>query len=388
MKIGITSFASADVIPQVTFVVKPWGTYNSVELWNSVSVANTAQNLIIFKPDYDELPLNPDRYRLPDGGLDLAKAIKDLVCRSQFKHLTSYKLILITEAPYSELGSVPTNVEVVSTPGFFFQTDVLGDQKISIVSTFLWDRLPVRPELDVLAPSGRRAWQPYLLLAFASIALDNWFEMGSHDETLACPNDYCHNIIDIDKFFERGRWFCEKYCDPILKENIGAGKLRGEQAKAIKRLLNKAHGRPANDGYDSCFISYGGPDKKFAKKLYNDLKDREIECWIYDEDSLPGDTTWVSINVARSLADRVLMICSSLSLKRRGVLKELETQIDENPYKIIPIAVDKGWLPEEFHADRGLINLMPFLRERNYADFAEMPYQKAIERLIKALKWK
>lgn len=397
----------------IAFLVKPWGTTNATELWHARLAANAAQDCFVFNPDYEPLPLDPDRYRLADSGLDLDRAVKDLMRQSYFKQLASSNLILVTAAPYSELGAVPAFVrfeevrgkitavpysgpgavpsevsDVVSLVGFFYETDVLGDGKVSIISTYLWDSLPARPDLKVLGPSGRRAWEPYLLWAFAIIALDKLVDTECHRETLACPNDFCHNVVDIDTFFERGKWFCEKYCNPTIRKALGAGKFHVEQMNAIKRLLNRARGQPANDGYYSCFISYGTPDHEFAKKIYDDLKTRDIECWIYDVDSEPGPVTWEEINAARRSAERVLMICSSKSLTRPGVLKELEMQIDENRDKLIPISIDTEWLSEGFRASRGLADLIPFLRERNYADFVARPYHEALERLVKALHWK
>ena len=375
-------------IPKIIILVKPWGTTNEMELWNAVLAANAAQDCFIFKQDSGALPLEPDRYRLANGGLDLNKAAKDLTRRRYFKQLASSNSILVTTAPYSEPGAAHADVAGAVLEGFFCDSDILGDGKVSIISTYLWDRLPARTDLKVLGPSGRRAWQPYLLCAFAVIALDKLIDTEAHYETLACPNDYCHNVLDIDVFFEQGKWFCEQYCNPIIRKTLGAGKFHVEQMKAIKRILNRARGQPANDGYDSCFISYGKPDSEFARRLYDSLKARNIECWIYDEDSLPGDETWPSINAARRFAERILIICSSESLLRQGVLKELEMQVDENRDKIIPIAVDTQWLSEGFRADRGLIDLIPFLRQRNYADFTTRSYNEALERLLRALHWK
>jgi hypothetical protein len=87
-------------------------------------------------------------------------------------------------------------------------------------------------------------------------------------------------------------------------------------------------------------------------------------------------------------AERVLIVCSKESLKSSGMLKELETQIDENRDKLIPIALDEIQSLRNLKAGRGIIDLMPSLNERNYADFARWPYGKAFERLLKALRWK
>lgn len=368
--------------------VAPWGTTNTAELFNTVLTANIVQNQFHFESRHEAPPLNAEQYRLPDGGLDLDRAVHDLMRRRHFKQLASANLVLVTAEPYSSPGAVGSRVEGRVLPGYCYETDVLGDGKVSIISTYVWDHLPARPDLTVLAPSGRRAWPPYLLSSLAMIALDKLIGTESHGETLACPNDYCHDVADIDAFFARGRWLCEEICNPILRDGVARGILHLDQWNAVKRMLNRARGRPANDGFSSCFISYGRPDRAFAQRLCADLKARGIECWIYEEDSLPGDRTWQSINDARKSAERFLVICSSESLKREGVKKELELQVDENRDKVIPISRDNHWLDEGFSIDRGLGDLMPFLRERNYADFANRSYTEALERLVRALRWK
>jgi len=371
------------------FNVAPWGTTNTAELFNAFLAANAVQNQFHFNPYLEGLSLDVEHYRLAEGGLDLDRAVKDLMRRSKnFRQLASTNLVLVTAEPYSSPGAVGCEVNGVVLPGFFYESDVLGDNKVSIISTFLWDHLPDRPDITVLAPSGRRALQPYLLEALSAVIINKLIYIETHIETFACPNDYCHNVRDVDAFFERGKWFCEERCNPILRKNVVSGKLSLEQWKALKRILNRARGQQENGGFDSCFISYGYDDRDFALRLYRDLKKRNIECWIYDEDSLPGDPMWPSINNARKLAERMLIICSSKSLKREGVKKELELQVDENRDKLIPISVDNEWRRKEFFIDRGLGNLIPFLWERIYADFENRSYYpRALKRLIRSLQW-
>jgi len=377
-------------VPVISCLVKPWGNISTAELWNACDAANAAQSYFEFKEDHEVLPLNLDSYLQSDGGFDLDTIVSDMLRKRNFKLLSSNNLILITDVPYSEKGASPKEGYDFGLSYFFNEVDVLGNRKVSIISTYLWDHFKLRPDISTIIPSasGRRSREPYLLLSLAVIALDKVIRLETHAETLACPSDYCDDVRDIDAFFERGRWFCEKYCDPTIRKALISGKMQKDQLKAIKRLLNRSLSRPANDGYDSCFIAYGKPNQRFARKLYNDLRARNVESWIYDEDSLPGDSIWRSIHEARHLADRFLIICSKKSLKRSGLLKELETQIDENPDKLIPIALDELQSFKNLKAGRGTVDLMPYLRTRTFADFAAQPYNKALERLLKALHWK
>ena len=103
-------------------------------------------------------------------------------------------------------------------------------------------------------------------------------------------------------------------------------------------------------------------------------------------DFTPGKRTWKEIIDNRRISHKFLVICSTASLSRDGVLKEIEQQIDENPDKIIPVSKDLGWMEPTFIIKRGTADLKPFLRERNYADFANKPFNEALQRLTKAIK--
>lgn len=103
-------------------------------------------------------------------------------------------------------------------------------------------------------------------------------------------------------------------------------------------------------------------------------------------DYTPGQRTWKEIIDKRRASHKFLVICSTASLSRDGVLKEIEQQIDENPDKIIPVSKDLHWTEPSFMIKRGMSNLKPFLHERNYADFATKPFNEALDRLAKAIK--
>lgn len=136
----------------------------------------------------------------------------------------------------------------------------------------------------------------------------------------------------------------------------------------------------------SCFICYGEPDKAFAEKLRIALNNKEIPTWMYSMDYTPGRRTWKEIIDNRRASHKVLVICSTASLSRDGILKEIEQQIDENPDKVIPVSIDLGWTESTFIIKRGATDLKPFLRERNYADFATESFNEALDRLAKAIK--
>jgi uncharacterized protein YjbI with pentapeptide repeats len=141
--------------------------------------------------------------------------------------------------------------------------------------------------------------------------------------------------------------------------------------------------------YYKTFISYGEPDHEFAKKIYEDLWRVGCQCWFYDMDATPGEDTWHEIDQKLRDAEKVIVICSSESLVRPGVLKELSKLIDDYQDKLIPISRDDLWKAEGFIIKYGNEDLKPFLKRKNYADFAiDENYNKSLCKLLNGLKRK
>lgn len=136
----------------------------------------------------------------------------------------------------------------------------------------------------------------------------------------------------------------------------------------------------------NCFISYGEPDRSFAEKLRADLEQRDVSCWLYSMDSIPGERTWREVGERRRNAERFVVVCSVSALVRDGVLKEIEEQIDDAPETILPISLDTLWIAPGFRVIRGNRDLKPFLLERNYVDFARLPYEAALSKLLAGLR--
>jgi hypothetical protein len=376
---------------QLKWLVVPWGTVNEAELTNALYDANAAQGSFRFVSHREPLPLNVDKYLLPDGGYHLEEAAKELIQQPCFKRLPiEENLMLITSIPYSIPGAEICIVEGKNFPGYFNETDLTRDGRISLISTFLWDQLPPREDLAVVTINGRRVLSPYILLNLANIALDRFVKVPNHNRSVGCPNDYCDKPHDIDIFFEHGKWFCKRLCSRKINEAIYDGVLHTEQLKAMKRILNVARGKPANDGFDSCFISYGHeePDISFVRRLQKDLKKRGIESWLWDTDNKPGDETWSSINRARHYADRMISVISSNSLKKEGFRIELKSQMREKRNKIIPLLLDEQCEKNKFNDYPELKAELKSLMRKNYADFVRREYSVALSRLIKALHWK
>jgi len=155
-----------------------------------------------------------------------------------------------------------------------------------------------------------------------------------------------------------------------------------------EELLDALPGIAGEVKYYTCFIAYGQPDVEFARKLCQDLESRGISCWLYDMDATPGERTWGEIVDKRRGAEKVVVLCSHRALVREGVLKEIEEQIDEDPDKLMPVSLDDLWQEPGFKVMRASRDLKPFLMDRNYADFANLGYEEALDRLLAGLRRK
>jgi hypothetical protein len=115
--------------------------------------------------------------------------------------------------------------------------------------------------------------------------------------------------------------------------------------------------------YQSCFICYGKPEEKKARRMFNALRGVGVPCWLYPESAVPGKPVWKQIRQKLDTAERWLVLCSERSLTREGVLRELEHMIDIDAQRIIPLSMDDRWHTDEFQIQIGTRNLKPFLEE-------------------------
>lgn len=151
-------------------------------------------------------------------------------------------------------------------------------------------------------------------------------------------------------------------------------------------LLEALPGIVAEVKYWTCFIAYGQPDVEFASRLKNDLVAHGVSCWLYGMDATVGEPTWAEIVRKRRGAEKVVVLCSLKALVRPGMLKEVEEQVDEDMAKLMPVSLDNDWREPGFKVMRDSRNLKPYLEDVNYADFANLEYEEALERLLAGLR--
>lgn len=187
------------------------------------------------------------------------------------------------------------------------------------------------------------------------------------------------NNIDINTLIQTYKNSKNKFDSDIIDFFIYSG--------VPKNLIDMIPRIASSIKYHDVFICYGEPDKAFAERLVKELRSRNVNCWMYSMDATPGRRIWHEIKEKRQMAGKMVVICSSRSLVRDGVKKEIDEQIDESPEKLIPISLDNLWQQNRFKAVRGKRDIKLFLLERTYADFSnEKKFEASIRRLLNGLK--
>jgi hypothetical protein len=94
----------------------------------------------------------------------------------------------------------------------------------------------------------------------------------------------------------------------------------------------------------TCFISFAGKDEVFANKLFEDLLQLGIRCWVISEEVRKKERYYPLIDAALNLHEKELLVMSENSLKSDWLEEEIYTafQKEEQTGEIIllPIILD------------------------------------------------
>jgi transcriptional regulator with XRE-family HTH domain len=145
--------------------------------------------------------------------------------------------------------------------------------------------------------------------------------------------------------------------------------------------------------YHSVFISYGGPDETIARQFYNFLKSKGVGCFFFPETAIPGKRLHRTMSDGINNYDRILLLCSTHSLKRKGVLNEIEQVLIREAAEggselLIPITLDDfvftGWRPSKPDIARQL-------KARVVADFrkakrSQRGFKAEMRKIMKTLR--
>jgi len=142
----------------------------------------------------------------------------------------------------------------------------------------------------------------------------------------------------------------------------------------------------------STFISYGGPDEAFARKLNDALKRRGVTTFFFKDDAPAGEKLHRVMRKGVNEHDRVILVCSESSLRRPGLLNELEETItresrDGGRTYLLPVRLDdyviNGWKPADSYVAQAV-------RDRVIADFRQhtnpATFEAEVSKLIAVLK--
>ena len=138
----------------------------------------------------------------------------------------------------------------------------------------------------------------------------------------------------------------------------------------------------------SCFISYSSKNQFFADRLYADLQNKGVRCWLASEDLKIGERIRIRIDESIRYHDKLLLVLSKQSVESSWVEQEVETALNrerkEKRTILFPIRLDDTLMK----IDTGWPALIK--NTRNIGDFRKWKnpeaYQKAFDRLLRDLK--
>ena len=175
---------------------------------------------------------------------------------------------------------------------------------------------------------------------------------------------------------------------PSIPEIARSGDLSAQTVGRLDRAANPVL-QPSK--FKSAFISYGGPDETFARKLYDALLSKGVHTYYFPESSIPGRRLHRTMIDAVYEYDVVISICSEPAVTRPGWLNELEQTLAREAREggtelLIPVLLDdfvlSRWEPERKALARQL-------QTRVAADFRQhkddTAFNRQIERLCTAL---
>lgn len=141
----------------------------------------------------------------------------------------------------------------------------------------------------------------------------------------------------------------------------------------------------------STFISYGGPDEPFARRLYGALRVHGVVTFFFPETARVGERIGNEVFSALQRHDRMILVCSRNSLDRPGVLDEIQETLDREARDggasyLIPVMIDDYLLTDWKDAQPALAEKVG---RRVAADFRDpVNFDHALGRLLAALRKK
>ncbi len=192
------------------------------------------------------------------------------------------------------------------------------------------------------------------------------------------------SAIGIDTILRSGGKIPDEFLrgcgvDPLIQKMlVGDGHSKSD---AFTEWVSKGH-----NPLQRCFISYATEDKAFVDRLQKELNQRGVNYWYAPEHGRWGEELQWQIDLEISLRDRMLLVCSKISLTKDWVRHEIDEGIEQERKRgarvIFPIMIDDGLLAWK---DRRAGHILEVLA----ADFRKatkgQAFEKQLPRLLKAL---
>jgi len=141
--------------------------------------------------------------------------------------------------------------------------------------------------------------------------------------------------------------------------------------------------------YHSCFISYSHRDEEFAQRLYADLQNSGVRCWMAHDDLRIGSNFLDEIDAAIRRRDKLVLVLTEQSIGSDWVKDEVniafELEREREQTVLFPVRLDDFILEtREPWAKK--------LRHRHIGDFRQWrsqdQYRKTFRRVLRDLKTK
>lgn len=130
-------------------------------------------------------------------------------------------------------------------------------------------------------------------------------------------------------------------CDPLIQKIlVGSAESKTD---AFYQWISQRY-----NPLQRCFISYATEDKRFVERLQKALNERGVNYWYAPEHGRWGVELHRQIDLEISLRDRILLVCSEVSLTKDWVAYEIDRGIEQekkrNARVIFPIMIDDALL--------------------------------------------
>jgi hypothetical protein len=144
---------------------------------------------------------------------------------------------------------------------------------------------------------------------------------------------------------------------------------------------------PRSIRYPSLFIGYASQDETLAKRLYTDLRKKNVPCWFAPHDLRPGTPILRGIEQAIHRSDKFLLILSKYAVSSAWIEREVDAALHQEIKRgtdvLFPIRLDNAIL----ESNAGWATR---LQHRHIGDFTnwqdDTAYQEAFSTLLRHLE--